>query len=843
MELPEHLLHSILALSPLKTLLRFSSVSKSWRETILSRSLNLDRTISDANPAVHNYVYLFRGKYRKTLFTAGIHRVWGNVPVPRESLKVKVPFFSDGFEEHEDDVFNVSTLSCDGVLCVVYKGSNLLNRILLWNPYARKCSRSVLWPEAFKDDCYAESVFVGFGYDTSISDYKIVVMKSPTTASGAWQIQVTALQSNSWREVELLCSSSIVPHSIVHRGGQLRPVTVQGDIYWIGKIRSDNSRHILKFSLAEEMLTTIPLPEEVTNKLSNQIPLQELVDYNSSGRQRRVQLGHQNNKSLYLYHYNAYPDHSLGLGSAVLEVWLYSKDAWAKVLSVSETGSYRESDLGLITPLGFTANGDFIMTCRSDNFMAAYIPLEDKLEFLDTNDILVCPKQCYGSNIAFVDMESLNKSTDMADTKEEDEIQRLVASSIVLSKRLVYSVLVNLPIKSLLRFCCLSKHWRDTILSRSFNLDRRISVANSGVNSFVYWFGNHECKTFTKAVIQRVEGNISSNYDRECLSIQVPFFSDGFEVHEDDVFNISTMSCDGLLCVVYEGGNLLKRILLWNPHARRCSRSVLWPEALKDDCYDESVFVGFGYEPSISDYKIVVMKSPTTALGKWKIQVTAVKWNSWREVELLCPSSSIPHNMVHSPVRLHPVTVQGDIYWIGKIRSDNSRHILKFSLAEETLTTLPLPEEVSNKLSTQIPNLELEKEGISGRQWRVQLGHQNNKSLFLYHYNTYPRRSLGSDVVEVWLYSNDAWMKVLSISETSISEIPYLHNIRPLGFLANGDFVLTCCNERYLATYIRREDKLQGLAIGDDLDYLGLRPKELHTCSIAFVETESLLLP
>ncbi|KAL9662969.1 hypothetical protein QQ045_027805 [Rhodiola kirilowii] len=192
------------------------------------------------------------------------------------------------------------------------------------------------------------------------------------------------------------------------------------------------------------------------------------------------------------------------------------------------------------------------------------------------------------------------------------------------------------------------------------------------------------------------------------------------------------------------------------------------------------------------------MKSPTTALGKWKIQVTAVKWNSWREVELLCPSSSIPHNMVHAPVRLHPVTVQGDIYWIGKIRSDNSRHILKFSLAEETLTTLPLPEEVSNKLSTQIPNLELEKEGISGRQWRVQLGHQNNKSLFLYHYNTYPRCSLGSDVVEVWLYSNDAWMKVLSISETSISEIPYLHNIRPLGFLANGDFVLTCCNERIL---------------------------------------------
>uniref|UniRef100_A0A7N0U3D6 F-box domain-containing protein n=1 Tax=Kalanchoe fedtschenkoi TaxID=63787 RepID=A0A7N0U3D6_KALFE len=413
-ELPDHLLYSILTFLPVKFLLRFCCVSRKWRDLITSRSFYLDRcpvqSCSGSNPVVDDVVYWFRSTKRKILLSTAMHRIWGGDRGPRESLSVEVPFFSDGSEPHEDDFFYVSSLSCDGLLCVVYKGKGrLANRIIVWNPYARQC-RSVSWPEEFEDDCFDQSVFVGFGYDEAISDYKVVVVKSPDSASGEWRVQVTALRSGSWRAVEQSSTSTLplLPSSSVRMCGGFRPVAVEGDIYWMGKTRSDHARHMLKFSLAEETLTTLPLPPEVSEKLRTQIPNAGLEENGMSGRQRRVKLGHHQNKSLYLYHYNAYPDHKQGC--AAVEVWLYTKtgkrEEWMRVASFSENGIQDRLGVGLIRPLGFTAEGDFIMTCYNNNSLAAYIPREDKLEFLDTNDNLVCPKQSRTCGVSLVDRES-----------------------------------------------------------------------------------------------------------------------------------------------------------------------------------------------------------------------------------------------------------------------------------------------------------------------------------------------------------------------------------------------------------------------------------------------------
>uniref|UniRef100_A0A7N0U3D1 F-box domain-containing protein n=1 Tax=Kalanchoe fedtschenkoi TaxID=63787 RepID=A0A7N0U3D1_KALFE len=416
-ELPEHLLYSILLLLPLKPLLRFCCVSKKWRDVIASRSFYLNRrpvlqsSSTVSNTAADEVVYCFLGgSKRKMLFSAAIHRIWGGDHDPQESLSVDVPFFSDGSGPHEDDFFYVSSLSCDGLLCVVYKGKGrLANRIIVWNPYARQC-RSVSWPEEFEEDCFYESVFVGFGYDEVVSDYKVVVMKSPDSASGEWRIRVTALRSGSWRAVEQSSTStlSLLPSSSVRMCGGFRPVAVEGDIYWMGKTRSDHARHILKFSLAEETLTTLPLPPEVSEKLRTQIPNAELEETGMSGRQRRVKLGHQQNKSLYLYHYNAYPGYMLGC--AGVEVWVCSKpgrrEEWTKVVSVSESGIHECVNGGIIRPLGFTAKGDFIMTCYNNNCLGAYIFEKDKLKILKTYDNLVCPKQSRICGVALVDRES-----------------------------------------------------------------------------------------------------------------------------------------------------------------------------------------------------------------------------------------------------------------------------------------------------------------------------------------------------------------------------------------------------------------------------------------------------
>uniref|UniRef100_A0A7N0VCR1 Putative gamma-glutamylcyclotransferase n=1 Tax=Kalanchoe fedtschenkoi TaxID=63787 RepID=A0A7N0VCR1_KALFE len=190
-----------------------------------------------------------------------------------------------------------------------------------------------------------------------------------------------------------------------------------------------------------------------------------------------------------------------------------------------------------------------------------------------------------------------------------------------LPEYLVYSILLLLPLKILLRFCCVSKQWRDVITSRRFYLDRRPvqsgSASNPVVDDIVHWFVKKQQMLFRMA-IHRVWGG-GGHDPQESLGVDVPFFDDGSEPHEEDFFHVSSLSCDGLLCVVYQG-HLANRIIVWNPYARK-SRSVSWPVEFEDDCFDQSVFVGFGYDEAVSDYKVVVVKSPDSVSGAWPIQV------------------------------------------------------------------------------------------------------------------------------------------------------------------------------------------------------------------------------
>ncbi|XP_028755865.1 F-box/kelch-repeat protein At3g06240-like [Neltuma alba] len=224
-----------------------------------------------------------------------------------------------------------------------------------------------------------------------------------------------------------------------------------------------------------------------------------------------------------------------------------------------------------------------------------------------------------------------------------------------LPEEIIINILKWLPVKSLMRFRCVCKRWKNLFKTPSFIADhlRNSSHHNPSV-LFFRTFG------LDPSQIRLLDCEMQV---RDAL----PFDSLGFR-------HLSIIgSSNGLLCVAIHENDF--PFLLWNP-ATRDVREV--PRSSTIDCYR----LGFGFSSFVNDYKIVAIYRKIGRAG-----VYSLRRDSWKEIEY---GNILDFVTIYRDTR---VSSNGAIFWNGSKRCEEREEgaIISFDIVKEVFTLIPRP--------------------------------------------------------------------------------------------------------------------------------------------------------
>ncbi|KAK4271140.1 hypothetical protein QN277_019877 [Acacia crassicarpa] len=240
------------------------------------------------------------------------------------------------------------------------------------------------------------------------------------------------------------------------------------------------------------------------------------------------------------------------------------------------------------------------------------------------------------------------------------------AGNPFLPQEIIRDILTRLPVKSLIRFQCVCRYWRDLYRDPSFITDH-LHHSNR----------QNPCILFQR--YRSYDNEYDNHSDLYSLGsdMQVQRFQNPPLIEHLNHGEI-VGSSDGLLCV--QTNRLHYRhhsLLLWNPAIKEVK---LVPET--DFCRGFYPYVnpygynsiGFGFCPSLNDYKIVIPYVKNDCFEMFKVY--SLRSRSWKEVKYRLDACYIHYS----------VTVNGVMYWSGKTE------IISFDLAMEVWIVIPMPE-------------------------------------------------------------------------------------------------------------------------------------------------------
>ncbi|XP_074278742.1 F-box protein CPR1-like [Silene latifolia] len=261
-QLPENLIIEILSWLPVKSLLQYKSVSKSWYKIIKSRyfmSVHLK----------HNYV-----RRTNNCFIAqfDISQAGGEL-MPEliwHGEKDESNTIHDYLSLQHDPPYNYDICGpCYGIYylwrsCVGEHDSHRPRR--LWNPAlheAKKLPPMIMKPNISSNMKYFNEV-CGFGFDPVTMDYKVVAIKGYAITSDRYglmdyplSIMIYSLRTDSWKY-----SGDLSKHYYIPRANSCHAF-VNRSFYWLGSYEKDPFKHdvIIAIDLATEECQEIKLPD------------------------------------------------------------------------------------------------------------------------------------------------------------------------------------------------------------------------------------------------------------------------------------------------------------------------------------------------------------------------------------------------------------------------------------------------------------------------------------------------------------------------------------------------------------------------------------------------------
>ncbi|KAH0742712.1 hypothetical protein KY290_030705 [Solanum tuberosum] len=199
-------------------------------------------------------------------------------------------------------------------------------------------------------------------------------------------------------------------------------------------------------------------------------------------------------------------------------------------------------------------------------------------------------------------------------------------------------VLSNLPVKSLLRFKCVSKSWRCWISSPNLQLSnqRRGGAIVRLMSTYTF------CKMSS---LRPSFGLINQQFTFE--SLNYTFWERG-EIPIESCMILG--SCHGLILI-----SLDLNVFLWNPATRFCTKVLQLPDVFKED---DHFIISYGelcFDSSKNDYKLVMFSYNSLASTEF-VLVASLKDKEWKRIQF-------PHDILS--VR-DGITFQGRLHYMIK---------------------------------------------------------------------------------------------------------------------------------------------------------------------------------
>ncbi|KAG8386968.1 hypothetical protein BUALT_Bualt03G0203800 [Buddleja alternifolia] len=332
--LPEEILSRL----PVKSLLKFRCVSRSWHSLIGSKKF------------IKTHL---QNSTKNTNFTH--HKIISNFCPPQERLKhcslhsllyepvtygVPLDFDFDYPTNNREDSFHVVGC-CNGLICILVGGKHFY----LWNPSTRESKKLPVIDNIIKW-CFFVTKY-GFGYDERNDDYKVFGLLSVFWHTGRYQSigKIYSLKTNSWKNID-----NFKDRSPFEQAG----IFASGKLHWERKFGLNSRWDIVSFDLKNEVYEIVEQPNYVGMCSSPKLEVLEgclcvLYDYEKIG----------------------------------LEIWVMKnygvKESWYKLMNVPNIYDlWRGSYSRLSSPLCIGSNGELVFTYGST--FVVYYPKDNRFQ-------------------------------------------------------------------------------------------------------------------------------------------------------------------------------------------------------------------------------------------------------------------------------------------------------------------------------------------------------------------------------------------------------------------------------------------------------------------------------
>ncbi|CAH9128530.1 unnamed protein product [Cuscuta epithymum] len=358
--LPPEIITEILTRLPVECLLRFISVSKSWRSLISSQRFVI----------AHGDISDQKHENRRLLLLASVSgqgRICSIHSFSRENPSLVLPNLS---RLSSSPCKSPRILgSCKGLICL----STVALKLLIWNPSTRK---SWEFPDFWvqrKTGCY---VRYGFGFDEHTKDYKLIKVSSFDQSGGRYgnEVQSYSLKTDSWTIMSGFSSGYINGKCGVFLNGALHWEIRHADDFW--------EIIAIDLSIMEGSYKTISIPQILQNG------------------KFRLKLEVLDGKHLAACYISS--------AEKMVDVWVMKEyglvESWTKVSSVSllPYGDFR----GYVSVVYMSENGDeFLLKLGTELvfYRSAHGGSFRKLEGYDYKSALELQSATYCESLALLD--------------------------------------------------------------------------------------------------------------------------------------------------------------------------------------------------------------------------------------------------------------------------------------------------------------------------------------------------------------------------------------------------------------------------------------------------------
>ncbi|XP_059301987.1 putative F-box protein At3g10430 [Lycium ferocissimum] len=255
--LPKDAVVQILLRLPVKVLLRFRSVCKSWYNFLKSPNfIKLHLTHQISRPASPIIAWENHSRLWPDLFLLHLHPIACDIEQYNFTInhQLPLPFGTDDLKDYADLVF-----CYNGLICLV-KDIYTSPVLILWNPATRR-SKFINIPSEcsrFTRSTYLQlgsrSTYLKLGYVQQSNDYKILRVPFETRSNDessklAW---VYTLSSGSWKTI---------PFTLLNQTVALGPqISLNGFVYWLAN--SFSVECIVCFDLIKDEFKLVDVPDD-----------------------------------------------------------------------------------------------------------------------------------------------------------------------------------------------------------------------------------------------------------------------------------------------------------------------------------------------------------------------------------------------------------------------------------------------------------------------------------------------------------------------------------------------------------------------------------------------------